>query len=210
MNMQTMTIKKSVIDKWKEKISYQSISLATCCGVAAVLLATVQFYTTPIIAQRVAEDQNALLSEVLNGQHFSNQVFSNEREIEYDGHFYQLYEAKDHNDEVLFYVVRGQQEGYSGAIRFLMGVDTLGTIQGVRILSHTETPGLGDKIEKVKTDWVLGFNLRSLQNTPIWAVKKDGGDFDQFSGATITPRSVVKGVHNALLALQQDKESHDE
>lgn len=208
--MFTLTVNKSLIDNWKEKIVYQSLSLAVCCGVAALLLAMVQFYTTPIIAQRVAEDQNALLSEVLDGQHFLNQVFAKEREIEYNGQRYQIYEAKDQNDEVLFYVVRGEQEGYSGTICFLMGVDTLGIIQGVRVLSHTETPGLGDKIERVKTDWILSFNRRSLKNTPIWAVKKDGGDFDQFSGATITPRSVVKGVHNALLALQQDKESRDE
>jgi len=191
----------AVLEKWKETIFYQSVSLAISCGVAAILLAIIQFYTTPIIARRIAEDQDALLFQVLAGQSFANRVFDDEREVEFEGRVYQIFQAKNAQDEVLYYVIRGEQEGYSGVIRFLIGVDTLGAIQGVRVLSHTETPGLGDKIEIEKSQWVLGFNARSLDNTPKWAVKKDGGDFDQFTGATITPRSMVKGVHNALLAL---------
>ena len=89
----------------------------------------------------------------------------------------------------------------------LVGVNDAGIIQGVRVLSHSETPGLGDNIEIEKSNWILSFNHRSLKNTDKWGVKKDGGDFDQFSGATITPRAVVKGVHNALIAL--DKEMKD-
>ena len=71
---------------------------------------------------------------------------------------------------------------------------------GVRVISHTETPGLGDKIEVTKSTWILSFNGPSLQNLSIeeWAVKKDGGTFDQFSGATITPRAVVNAVYRGL------------
>lgn len=96
-------------------------------------------------------------------------------------------------------------DGYSGEIKLIVGINTDGTIAGVRALSHKETPGLGDKIDLTKSDWILGFNGKSLSN-PIeerWKVKKDGGEFDQFTGATITPRAVVEAVKNALEVYQQ-------
>ena len=82
----------------------------------------------------------------------------------------------------------------------IMGVDREGNILGVRVLSHKETPGLGDKIEVAKSDWILKFATKSLDNVKPeqWAVKKDGGEFDQFSGATITPRKTVQAVHRGL------------
>jgi electron transport complex protein RnfG len=89
------------------------------------------------------------------------------------------------------------EAGYSGEIHFIMGVDSQGRILGVRTLSHTETPGLGDKIEIAKHPWVLSFEGKSLAD-PGWAVKKDGGAFDQFTGATITPRAYVKAVKAGL------------
>jgi electron transport complex protein RnfG len=91
-------------------------------------------------------------------------------------------------------------DGYSGAINMIMGVDRDGNILGVRVLSHKETPGLGDKIEAGKSAWILDFVGRSLDNlTPAqWAVKKDGGVFDQFAGATITPRKSVQAIHRGL------------
>ncbi|MGI3130556.1 electron transport complex subunit RsxG [Halopseudomonas pachastrellae] len=107
-------------------------------------------------------------------------------------------------------------DGYSGRIDLLVGIRADGTIAGVRSVSHRETPGLGDKIETAKSQWILSFNGKSL-SMPIpeqWAVKKDGGQFDQFTGATITPRAVVKAVYQALTyfdahrdaLLQQDED----
>ncbi len=197
-------------EAWKETISYQSILLAVTCGLAAALLVIVQFYTKPVIAERVAEDQNALLTQVLDGAAYTNNVFAGGQDVELDGQTYRIFDVRGENGVLTHYVIRGSEEGYSGAIQYLIGVDTRGVIRGVRILSHSETPGLGDKIELEKSNWVLSFNDRSLENTPLWAVKKDGGDFDQFSGATITPRSVVRGVHKAMLALKKEKESRDE
>jgi electron transport complex protein RnfG len=91
-------------------------------------------------------------------------------------------------------------DGYTTQIAVLVGVHADGSIAGVRIIEHKETPGLGDKIDRKKSDWVLGFDAKSLNNPKAerWAVKKDGGDFDQFTGATITPRAVVKAVKLAL------------
>ncbi|SNR81333.1 electron transport complex protein RnfG [Pseudomonas segetis] len=91
-------------------------------------------------------------------------------------------------------------DGYSGAIHLLIGINANGTLAGVRALNHRETPGLGDRIDLSKSNWILGFNGKSLSNPDDsgWAVKKDHGVFDQFAGATITPRAVVKAVHKAL------------
>ncbi|WP_297769136.1 electron transport complex subunit RsxG [uncultured Alcanivorax sp.] len=92
-------------------------------------------------------------------------------------------------------------DGYGGNIALIVGVDTQGKVQGVRVVPpHNETPGLGDKIETKKSDWIYGFNGLSLGNPASegWAVKKDGGQFDSFTGATITPRAVVGAVHRAL------------
>lgn len=111
-------------------------------------------------------------------------------------------------------------DGYSGSIHLLVAINAKGELMGVRAVSHHETPGLGDAIETSKSDWIYNFNGRSLQNpiAKFWQVKRDGGIFDQFTGATITPRAVVKSVFKTLtyfqanrekLATVQTKETHE-
>ncbi|MGB5473474.1 MAG: electron transport complex subunit RsxG [Gammaproteobacteria bacterium] len=92
-------------------------------------------------------------------------------------------------------------DGYSGSIYLLVGIRHDGSVAGVRVVTHRETPGLGDGIDEERSDWIHGFDGRSLDDPPPgqWAVRKDGGVFDQFTGATISPRAVVKAVHAALL-----------
>ncbi|MCY1284916.1 Electron transport complex subunit RnfG [compost metagenome] len=98
-------------------------------------------------------------------------------------------------------------DGYSGAIHLLVGVQADGRLAGVRVVKHNETPGLGDKIELAKSPWIRGFAGRALGDPGDagWAVRKDGGQFDQFAGATITPRAVVKAVHLALQYFDKHK-----
>jgi electron transport complex protein RnfG len=98
--------------------------------------------------------------------------------------------------------------GYNGPINLLVGINYDATIAGVRIIRHRETPGLGDAIEAERSDWVLIFNGTSLQNPTEkkWKVKRDGGHFDQFTGATITPRAVVKAVRSALVYFNQNRD----
>nr|WP_284047526.1 RnfABCDGE type electron transport complex subunit G [Guyparkeria hydrothermalis] len=114
--------------------------------------------------------------------------------------------------------------GYSGDIRLLVGVRADGVISGVRVLEQNETPGLGDKIKADKTDWIKDFAGRRLGDPPLegWAVKKDGGAFDQFTGATVSPRAVVEAIEDVLLyvrehrrqlfeqAARDDEEEHDD
>jgi electron transport complex protein RnfG len=98
--------------------------------------------------------------------------------------------------------------GYSGGIKMLIAIRSDGSLAGVRIVQHKETPGLGDKIELSRSNWVRSFDGRSLGNPPEprWKVRKDGGEFDQFTGATITPRAVVHAVYNALKLFREEKQ----
>ncbi len=99
-------------------------------------------------------------------------------------------------------------QGYGGAIKLLIGINAgkPASIAGVRVIQHSETPGLGDRMEIGKSNWVLSFNGKSIGHPPIpgWYVKKDGGDFDQFTGATITPRAIVNSVRSTLLYAQDN------
>lgn len=99
-------------------------------------------------------------------------------------------------------------DGYSGNIRLLVGINLRGTVLGVRVTSHRETPGLGDKIEPKKSDWIYTFKGRSLNDPEPeqWAVKKNGGAFDQFTGATITPRAVVNAVRDSLIYFRDHRQ----
>jgi len=96
--------------------------------------------------------------------------------------------------------------GYNGRIHLLVGVYTDGSLAGVRVVKHAETPGLGDAIEIRKSLWIEGFDGKSLNDPGPrgWAVKRDGGEFDQLTGATITPRAVVAAVHDTLLYYSQN------
>jgi electron transport complex protein RnfG len=93
------------------------------------------------------------------------------------------------------------RDGFSGPIRVLLGVDFDGAVTGVRILAHRETPGLGDKIESTRSDWVFQFDGRSMVDPLVagWALKGDGGEFDQLTGASVTPRAVIKAIRDTLL-----------
>ncbi len=99
--------------------------------------------------------------------------------------------------------------GYNGKIHLLIGIYHDGSLAGVRAVKHRETPGLGDVIELRKSDWVLGFNGKSLDNPSRdkWAVKRDNGVFEQFTGATITPRAVVGTVKNTLIYYEENRDT---
>ena len=101
------------------------------------------------------------------------------------------------------------RDGFSGPIRILVGIDVDGTVTGVRILQHRETPGLGDKIESARTDWVFQFDGRSMGD-PVatgWAIKVDGGEFDQLTGASVTPRAIIKAIRDTLIYFEAHQDA---
>ena len=112
-----------------------------------------------------------------------------------------IYRASSGGEPVAALFAVTARGGYAGPIRILVGVDVAGTVTGVRILEHRETPGLGDGIEASRSDWVHQFDGRSLGDPPAsgWQLRVDGGRFDQLTGASVTPRAVVKAIRETLL-----------
>ena len=112
-----------------------------------------------------------------------------------------VYRARLRGEPVAAIFTSIAPDGYNGRIHLLVGIYVDGSLAGVRVVKHAETPGLGDAIEYRKSDWIKGFDGKSLVNPPAegWEVKRDGGEFDQLTGATITPRAVVRAVRDTLL-----------
>lgn len=189
-------------------MSRSAAKLTAFVIICIVVLLTVKFLTEGKIAQAQKETLIATFNEVLPADRYNNQPLEDTIQISDKKQLQKLgsktpvtvYRARQDNLPAGIILQVVAPNGYSGNIYLLVAVLPNGKISGVRTLNHLETPGLGDKIEIAKHDWILNFNGRDLtsQNLQSWAVKKDGGDFDQFTGATITPRAVVSAVKNTL------------
>lgn len=187
--------------KYRQRVGYQAMLLGGFATFASVFLVSGNMATKDEIAQRQKEDLLASLSQVVPEKLYDNNLLSNPLEIDdADNHKIIIYRGfKDSQVSALAWEI-SDPGGYAGEIRMIIGVNTDGEILGVRVIAHSETPGLGDKIEEKKSNWIFDFNGLSLDNTALnqWKVKKDGGRFDAFSGATITPRAVVRGITSGL------------
>lgn len=154
------------------------------------------------------------LNEIVPTALYNNDLLADKIEITNQAFFphpaaVTVYRARMDGKPVAVMMIVTAPDGYNGDIRMLAGISASGTIFGVRIISHRETPGLGDPIDIEKSDWILGFNHKSLQNPDAdgWAVKKDGGQFDQFTGATISPRAVVRAVNSVLRYFEANQQT---
>lgn len=183
-----------------------SVKYGALLGIVALLCtavsAGVYFLTKDKIYAAVAKQQQALLAQVIPADYYDNDVTANceipdSREID------KICTALSSGKIRAYAIEATAPDGYSGKIRLLMGMTPQGEVLGVRVLEHNETPGLGDKIELRISDWILNFSRKKIdpQNLQDWSVKKDGGKFDQFAGATITPRAVVNQVKRTALAV---------
>ncbi len=195
----------------KLQIALTSLVLAAFALVGVGVVAFMHQQTRSVIAEQTQAALNLQLAAVLP-QGFDNAPASTARVLAQDpllgGKGESVIYTARKGGAVTGWVLRVvAPNGYSGAIHLLVGVDVHGQITGVRVISHKETPGLGDPIEEEKSDWIHAFQGKSLQDPSGkgWGVKKDGGMFDQFTGATITPRAVVQAVHNALLYVEQHR-----
>lgn len=189
------------------ELNYQAGFLAGLACAAALLLGIGNGLTQSAIAARLDEDMQASLQQVLPVEGYDNQPLHDVLTLPANAlGVSSVYRAR-RNGQINAVAFRlTAPDGYSGDIHLLMGVGQNGQLLGVRVIAHAETPGLGDKIEAAKSTWIQSFNGRTLDNTR-WAVKKDGGDFDQFAGATITPRAVVKRVRLGLEFFQQQRDT---
>ena len=185
---------------FRKTVSFQALLLGISTLCATTLLSFGDLATRDAIKLRQEEDLRASIAQVIPSDLYDNELLQSTLIMSLpDGESVTVYQAsKSGRVKALVFAVA--ESGYSGEIRSIIAVDPTGVLLGVRVLSHTETPGLGDKIEADKDDWVLGFAGLSLKNPTRsrWAVKKDGGEFDQFTGATITPRAVIKSVKSGL------------
>ena len=186
-------------ESFREKMGYQPILLGTFALLASGALAWASNSTGDAIAAAEAKDLRDSLSEVLPAGFADNDFLNDKLDIERNGKPVIIYRARQQG-VVKGAVFKVAERGYAADIQVLMAVDAEGRTLGVRVIKHAETPGLGDKIEIKKAPWVKDFDGKSLGNPPPekWGVKKDGGIFDQFAGATITPRAVVKAVKGGL------------
>ena len=180
-------------------IKHAAILGGFCLGFGAVLAVT-YIITADAIHQRADDDKRTSLDQVIPaGIHDNNPLTDTLTVTGHEGKPVTVFRAAQGKKiTALAYEIVGS--GYAGEVRLMLGVDADGKVLGVRPLAHKETPGLGDKIEPSKTDWISRFTGLSLGNPPVekWKVKKDGGQFDQFSGATITPRGVVGAIRRGL------------
>lgn len=166
----------------------------------ALILSLSDELTRGPIATRMAEDLTASLSQVIPGGLHDNDLSADLRVTQDATEGTVPVHIATSGGAVTGVAFALTGYGYSGAIDVLIGIAPDGRLHGVRVLSHAETPGLGDKIEAQKSPWIDGFANRSLSDPAPdgWKVKRDGGVFDQFSGASITPRAVVGTVYRGL------------
>jgi electron transport complex protein RnfG len=186
------------LEELRGKLSYQGLLLGGVALLTSGALAFASRATEADIRAAELRDLKQSLAIVLPGQ-YDNDITQDTLVLPGPAGDVTVYRAR-HGNQVDAVVYRVIGRGYSGNIVCVMGVSREGKILGVRVLKHTETPGLGDKIEPAKAKWIFDFDGKSLGD-PVaekWAVKKDGGVFDQFAGATITPRAVVKAVKGGL------------
>jgi electron transport complex protein RnfG len=183
------------------RLMIHAVILGLFCLGFGVVLALTDKVTADEIKLRAVEDTQNSLAKVIPPTIYDNNLVTDAFKMkDHEGREMTVYRAtKGGKVTGVAFPIAGS--GYAGEIKLIMGVDPQGNILGVRATAHKETPGLGDKIEEKKTSWITQFTGLSL-GKPVedkWKVKKDGGQFDQFSGATITPRGVVKAIREGLI-----------
>lgn len=190
------------------------------------LIAFIQQATSERIAAEQQRMQMRALNEILPDDQHDNDLLQDTFSID-DRRYLQLpapataWRARRSGEVIAVILPVVTQDGYSGCIDLLVGIRANGELAGVRVVNHRETPGLGDKFEVAKGNWIFSFDGKSLSMPAPegWAVRKDGGEFDQFTGATITPRAVVQAIYQALryfeeqrgelLQLSEQESTHD-
>ena len=186
-----------------------SLVLGLVAAITVAVVAITQQSTESRILQAERAAQIRALGEILPAQSYDNALLDNVITLNEPllGHRTETpaYLATRAGQPAAVILQANAPDGYSGTISLLIGIMADGTLSGVRVIQHKETPGLGDRIELAKSPWIKSFDGKSLRNPAErgWAVKKDQGDFDQFAGATITPRAVVSAVHKALQYFDQ-------
>jgi electron transport complex protein RnfG len=196
-----------------QSITRNGLLLAGFAVLTVGVIASTNLGTRDQIAQAQRQAEERALLEIVPRSRHDNVMLDDTLPAPTGGDLLQLkeakqiYLAKQAESTVTAIIPARAPDGYSGAIDLIVGVNRDGSVAGVRIVNHRETPGLGDKIDRKKSDWVESFRGRSLSDPKpaAWTVKKDGGAFDQFTGATVTPRAVVAATRRTLEYAKQHR-----
>ncbi|MDY1035526.1 electron transport complex subunit RsxG [Lelliottia sp. CFBP8978] len=180
------------------------VTLAIFAAALTGLTALVNELTKTTIDEQAVKQQKALFDQVIPSDFYDNNLQNScfiVQAPQLGKGSHRIFIAHKGDNAVGAVMEATAPDGYSGAIQLLVGTDFSGTVLGTRVTEHHETPGLGDKIEVRLSDWILHFAGKVIhgENDTAFAVKKDGGEFDQFTGATITPRAIVNAVKRAGL-----------
>jgi electron transport complex protein RnfG len=192
--------------RWLASIGLSGLVLAVFAAITSVAIGWTYLATKDQIDMEVRRAEARQLLEIFPPETHDNDIVDDGFELVADTPLLGIREARQgyrvrQNNKVIGVILPATaRDGYSGDIRALVGVRDDGTVAGVRVVAHRETPGLGDKVDLRKSDWILGFDNRSLSQPDLsgWNVEKDGGVFDQFTGATVTPRAVILATRRAL------------
>jgi len=192
--------------RWLASIGLSGSVLAVFAAITSVAIGWTYLATKDQIDMEVRRAEARQLLEIFPPETHDNDIVDDGFELVADTPLLGIREARQgyrvrQNDRVIGVILPATaRDGYSGDIRALVGVRDDGTVAGARVVAHRETPGLGDKVDLRKSDWILGFDNRSLSQPDLsgWNVEKDGGVFDQFTGATVTPRAVILATRRAL------------
>jgi H+/Na+-translocating ferredoxin:NAD+ oxidoreductase subunit G len=187
--------------------------LAVLAAICTALVAWTHQATSARIEQNRKDFLEASLAPALGGLYYDSELSKSAIEIPPPHGLpgsgpITVYRVYSDAEPVAALFVVTARDGFSGPIRLLIGIEVDGAISAVRVLEHKETPGLGDLIESSKSDWVEQFPGRSLDDPDreLWAIRRDGGQFDQLTGASITPRSVIKAIKETLLYFESHKD----
>lgn len=193
------------LEELRGKLFYQGVLLGAVALLTSAALAYAAHLTEADIKSAEAADLKQSLTQVLPGE-YENDLLKDTVTLPGKEGDVLVYRGR-HGGKVDAVVYQVVGHGYAGTLVCVMGVSSEGKILGVRVIKHAETPGLGDKIEPAKSKWIFSFAGKWLGEPAEdkWAVKKDGGVFDQFAGATITPRGVVMAVKGGLEFFEQNK-----
>lgn len=195
-----------MVERWTliRSMALAAVLLAAVAAIGVGLVALIQQQTAERIEARRAEQTLQLLQAVLPDGVYTNNPAEDTRQVR-DPRLgteqpVSVYRARHDGEPAAVVITAIAPDGYSGPIELLVAVNRAGEVLGVRVVDHSETPGLGDAIEARRSDWIDDFRGRSLGDPPRerWTVRRDGGAFDQFTGATITPRAVTRAVARAL------------
>ncbi len=189
-----------------QKITTTTIILSLFALTGTGLVALTHHLTQERIEQQKLKSKLKILNSILPPSSYNNALEKDVKKVKAErflgtGHEVEVYRARLNGQPVAVVFETIAPDGYNGNISILVAIKFNGSLAGIRIIAHQETPGLGDVIEQRKSDWSRrSFPGKALGHpaSEQWKVRKDGGVFDQFTGATITPRAVVKAVHLAL------------